>query len=130
MRSENVTVGWAWNPTASVFTWPASGIPTAAADCSEFPPAAQRHSGAHGPAAASGTMRGRRPRRRRTEPMEQPSQQFEDIAVQFDCEGQRLFGILSQPASPGRRGVLIVVGGPQYRAGSHRQFTLLARDLA
>jgi exosortase A-associated hydrolase 1 len=26
--------------------------------------------------------------------------------------------------------VLIVVGGPQYRAGSHRQFTLLARQLA
>jgi exosortase A-associated hydrolase 1 len=26
--------------------------------------------------------------------------------------------------------VLIVVGGPQYRAGSHRQFTLLARSLA
>jgi exosortase A-associated hydrolase 1 len=28
------------------------------------------------------------------------------------------------------RGVLIVVGGPQYRVGSHRQFTLLARHLA
>ena len=28
------------------------------------------------------------------------------------------------------RGMLIVVGGPQYRAGSHRQFTLLARDVA
>ena len=26
--------------------------------------------------------------------------------------------------------VLIVVGGPQYRSGSHRQFTLLARHLA
>ncbi|WP_229425323.1 hydrolase 1, exosortase A system-associated [Massilia sp. Se16.2.3] len=26
--------------------------------------------------------------------------------------------------------MLVVVGGPQYRAGSHRQFTLLARDLA
>jgi len=26
--------------------------------------------------------------------------------------------------------VLVVVGGPQYRAGSHRQFTLLARSLA
>lgn len=31
---------------------------------------------------------------------------------------------------PARRGVLIVVGGPQYRTGSHRQFTLLARHLA
>jgi exosortase A-associated hydrolase 1 len=28
------------------------------------------------------------------------------------------------------RGVLIVVGGPQYRVGSHRQFVLLARHLA
>lgn len=27
-------------------------------------------------------------------------------------------------------GVVIVVGGPQYRVGSHRQFVLLARDLA
>jgi alpha/beta superfamily hydrolase len=26
--------------------------------------------------------------------------------------------------------VLVIVGGPQYRAGSHRQFTLLARSLA
>ena len=28
------------------------------------------------------------------------------------------------------KGLLIVVGGPQYRVGSHRQFTLLARHLA
>src|SRR5690606_34644237 len=27
-------------------------------------------------------------------------------------------------------GVLIIVGGPQYRVGSHRQFVLLARYLA
>jgi exosortase A-associated hydrolase 1 len=27
-------------------------------------------------------------------------------------------------------GILIMVGGPQYRVGSHRQFTLLARSLA
>jgi len=26
--------------------------------------------------------------------------------------------------------VLIIVGGPQYRVGSHRQFVLLARHLA
>lgn len=29
-----------------------------------------------------------------------------------------------------RAGVVVVVGGPQYRVGSHRQFTLLARALA
>ena len=53
-------------------------------------------------------------------------------ALAFACRGAWLYGILSLPqaARAARRGVLIVVGGPQYRAGSHRQFTLLARDLA
>lgn len=43
---------------------------------------------------------------------------------------ESLLGIVSQ--THGRRdiGVLIVVGGPQYRVGSHRQFVLLARDVA
>lgn len=53
-----------------------------------------------------------------------------DIALSFDCAGDRLFGVASVPAAPAPRGVVIVVGGPQYRAGSHRQFTLLARALA
>ena len=51
-------------------------------------------------------------------------------ALVFDCAGERLYGVLDMPAAPHRRGVLVVVGGPQYRAGSHRQFTLLARSLA
>jgi len=51
-------------------------------------------------------------------------------ALMFDCGGESLVGILSGAESPARRGVLIVVGGPQYRVGSHRQFTLLARHLA
>ena len=56
----------------------------------------------------------------------------EERALAFDCGGERLYGILSLPAgkTSATRGVLVVVGGPQYRAGSHRQFTLLARDLA
>ena len=56
-----------------------------------------------------------------------------ETALQFSCHGSMLVGILglpAQPAQPAARGVLIVVGGPQYRAGSHRQFTLLARGLA
>lgn len=53
-----------------------------------------------------------------------------DLAVRFACQDEDLFGILSLPEQPQRRGVLIVVGGPQYRVGSHRQFTLLARGLA
>jgi exosortase A-associated hydrolase 1 len=55
---------------------------------------------------------------------------FSDIPVVFDCEGDRLVGILSLPASPLGVGVVVVVGGPQYRAGSHRQFVQLSRSLA
>src|SRR5438067_4350076 len=51
-------------------------------------------------------------------------------ALVFDCGDDSLVGVLAVPAAAASRGVLIVVGGPQYRAGSHRQFTLLARDLA
>ena len=53
-----------------------------------------------------------------------------DIALAFACEGDALVGVASVPDTPASRGVVIVVGGPQYRAGSHRQFTLLARALA
>lgn len=53
-----------------------------------------------------------------------------DVAVRFSCKEENLYGILSLPERPRRCGVLVVVGGPQYRAGSHRQFTLLARGLA
>ncbi|MGJ7915207.1 hydrolase 1, exosortase A system-associated [Massilia sp. LXY-6] len=55
---------------------------------------------------------------------------FEDKALAFSCAGDWLYGVVSVPEQPARRGVLIVVGGPQYRAGSHRQFVLLARQLA
>lgn len=55
---------------------------------------------------------------------------FEEQAVTFDCEGETLVGVIARPRQPARRGVLIIVGGPQYRAGSHRQFVLLARHLA
>jgi len=50
--------------------------------------------------------------------------------IVFECEGCRLVGIAAVPVKPVETGVVIVVGGPQYRAGSHRQFTLLARHLA
>jgi exosortase A-associated hydrolase 1 len=54
----------------------------------------------------------------------------EQRALAFACAGDCLYGVLDLPAAPHKRGVLVVVGGPQYRAGSHRQFTLLARSLA
>ncbi len=51
-------------------------------------------------------------------------------ALAFPCCGDTLVGILHLPVQAHMRGVVVVVGGPQYRAGSHRQFTLLARSLA
>jgi len=54
--------------------------------------------------------------------------QWREQALMFSCEGEELVGVL-HPA-PGDTGVVIVVGGPQYRAGSHRQFVQLARALA
>jgi exosortase A-associated hydrolase 1 len=55
---------------------------------------------------------------------------FQEHAVTFNCRDACLYGIASIPEHAARRGVLVVVGGPQYRVGSHRQFTLLARSLA
>jgi len=55
-------------------------------------------------------------------------------ALIFDCGGETLVGVVSVPgeadAAAADTGVLIVVGGPQYRVGSHRQFVMLARFLA
>lgn len=54
-------------------------------------------------------------------------------ALAFDCEGAALWGILTRPPAGAVEptiAVLVVVGGPQYRVGSHRQFVLLCRALA
>jgi exosortase A-associated hydrolase 1 len=56
-------------------------------------------------------------------------------AMAFDCEGETLVGVLHHPAADAPAahagiGVVVIVGGPQYRAGSHRQFLQLARALA
>jgi exosortase A-associated hydrolase 1/exosortase A-associated hydrolase 2 len=53
--------------------------------------------------------------------------------VAFQGRQGRLWGVLSRPhdsAAASTLAVLVVVGGPQYRAGSHRQFVSLARRLA
>lgn len=50
--------------------------------------------------------------------------------VQFECQRDSLSAVLHRGAKLSNRGVLLVVGGPQYRIGSHRQFILLARYLA
>lgn len=56
-----------------------------------------------------------------------------ETAVSIDCAGTRLWGILARPPQgvpQAAQAVLIAVGGPQYRVGSHRQFVQLARALA
>lgn len=55
---------------------------------------------------------------------------YVERAVMFACHQESLIGVLAAPESPLDTGVLVIVGGPQYRAGSHRQFVLLARHLA
>lgn len=51
-------------------------------------------------------------------------------ALVFSCDNEQLVGVLHHAAGDSTLGVVIVVGGPQYRAGSHRQFVYLARYLA
>ena len=55
---------------------------------------------------------------------------FVDEAVVFPCGGESLVGVASKPEVPGAAGLLVIVGGPQYRAGSHRPFVALARRAA
>lgn len=53
-----------------------------------------------------------------------------ESAVSFNINQQPTLGILHRPESALPTAVLIVVGGPQYRVGSHRQFVQLSRFLA
>ena len=54
-----------------------------------------------------------------------------ETAVNVSCGGNDLVGVISHPhGAAAETGVLVVVGAPQYRAGSHRQFVLLSRALA
>ena len=54
----------------------------------------------------------------------------DEEAFTFSVEGDYLCAVLHRPSKSAVRGVVLVVGGPQYRVGSHRQFVLLGRDLA
>lgn len=55
---------------------------------------------------------------------------YTESALTFPIGEDVGVGILSMPTHSGNIGVLIGVGGPQYRVGSHRQFLLLSRALA
>jgi exosortase A-associated hydrolase 1 len=56
-------------------------------------------------------------------------------ALTFICGTETLVGIVHRPAvhastDAATTGLIVIVGGPQYRVGSHRQFVHLARALA
>jgi len=53
-----------------------------------------------------------------------------ESAFFFECQGAQRLGVLSHSVPAWDIGLIVVVGGPQYRVGSHRQFVLLARVLA
>jgi exosortase A-associated hydrolase 1 len=55
---------------------------------------------------------------------------FAETPVVLTVQQQPLVGIIHHGADDAITGVLVLVGGPQYRVGSHRQFVLLARQLA
>jgi exosortase A-associated hydrolase 1 len=58
---------------------------------------------------------------------------YQETGVVFECEGESLVGVLATPdhgPSAGDGAVVLLVGGPQYRVGSHRLFTVLMRTLA
>lgn len=52
------------------------------------------------------------------------------VATTFLSRNVELVGIIENPGKGATRGVIVVVGGPQYRIGSHRQFVLLTKYLA
>jgi uncharacterized protein len=77
--------------------------------------------------------------------MKPVASQCEESVLRIDCEGTALWGVCAAPKfrasatplgtgvaepSASDTGVVVIVGGPQYRAGSHRQFVLTARHLA
>lgn len=54
-----------------------------------------------------------------------------ETTVKIGCADEDLIGIITHPeGAAAETGILIVVGAPQYRVGSHRQFVLLGRALA
>ena len=53
-----------------------------------------------------------------------------EYAKTFLVKGQQLLSIIHPGDTQQETGVMVIVGGPQYRVGSHRQFVQLARALA
>ncbi|MDP2809100.1 MAG: hydrolase 1, exosortase A system-associated [Rhodocyclaceae bacterium] len=55
---------------------------------------------------------------------------YGEEALVFHGADEGLLGVLARPEQPVELGIVVVVGGPQTRVGSHRQFVLLSRALA
>ncbi len=59
------------------------------------------------------------------------TQPGQEIPLVFECRGENLLGIIHQPSSPARYGIITVVaGGPQYRAGMGRGLVSMGRALS
>lgn len=54
----------------------------------------------------------------------------EERPIVLECAGDRLVAVLHAGSPDAAVGIAIVVGGPQYRVGSHRLFVLMARRFA
>ena len=54
----------------------------------------------------------------------------EEVPLLIECMNQRLPAVMHNAVASANVGVVLVVGGPQYRVGSHRQFVLMARRIA
>lgn len=59
-----------------------------------------------------------------------PEAAVRTVALSLPCHGAAMVGIAELPSNQANTGVVIVVGGPQYRVGSHRQFVTTARAIA
>lgn len=55
---------------------------------------------------------------------------YRESAFFFESQGEMLPGIVTTPMAEASVGVLVIVGGPQYRVGSHRLFVQLCRRMA
>lgn len=100
-------------------------------EIAEAPALVERTRGALARARGPADARFGRPVCTEQSPASQPLGHGERAAW-IACGGERMLGVVCEPAGIPRseQGVLIVVGGPQYRIGSHRQFVRLARALA
>lgn len=59
------------------------------------------------------------------------SDTWREEALVIPCQGESIIAVLCQPtARLPRTGLVVVTGGPQYRAGAHRHFVQLSRALA